>query len=83
MKNKEILKETISEYHRSDDFVRLYPSKGCNKYNKFFCNKRNSNVFIYKALFTEDILPLEPQDFPETVASTAMEKELGKIFCFK
>jgi hypothetical protein len=78
LKNKDILKLTIDENQRSNDFIRLYPSKGCNIYDKYFCSKRSSNVFIYKALFTESILPLEQQDYTEAVAPTAPKIELSK-----
>ena len=81
LKHKEILKETLEEYTRSDDFIRIYPSKGCDIYNKYFISKRNSNVFIYKALFTEELLPLDQHDNSHMMSSTATEeKESGKKF---
>jgi len=77
MKNKEILKQTIEEFERSRDFIRIFPSKNSNLYNKYFENKRSANVFIYKILFTDDILPLDTQDYSEPISST-IDKESEK-----
>jgi hypothetical protein len=36
LKNKEILKETVQEYERRGNFVRIYPAPGCEIYEKYF-----------------------------------------------
>lgn len=77
IKNKEILKQSIEEFERSRDFIRIFPSKNSNLYNKYFENKRSANVFIYKILFTDDILPLDTQDYSEPISST-IDKESEK-----
>lgn len=69
LKYKDMLKETLEEYTRSSEFVRIFPWKGCDIYNKYFESKRASNVFLYKALFTEEILPIKIQNFSEVFKS--------------
>ena len=64
LKYKDVLIDTIEEYSRIEDFIRVYPSKGTNYYNKYFASKRTSNILIYKLLYTEDILPLKQQELP-------------------
>eukprot|EP00347_Sterkiella_histriomuscorum_P021171 403334979 len=36
IKHKEILRETIAEYQRKGNFVRIFPSNGCNSYDQYF-----------------------------------------------
>jgi len=57
LKYKETLRDWIAEYGRRGNFIRIYPSKGSNRYDKFFKNYRPFNNFLYKCLYTEDIIP--------------------------
>ena len=52
-KYKEILRETISEYQRKGNFVRIYPAHGSNNYDQYFSGPRPFNRFIYKMMFTD------------------------------
>jgi hypothetical protein len=36
LKNKEILKETLTEYSRRGNFIRIYPAKGTECYDVYF-----------------------------------------------
>mmetsp|Transcript_8125 Transcript_8125/g.7710 ORF Transcript_8125/g.7710 Transcript_8125/m.7710 type:complete len:92 (+) Transcript_8125:115-390(+) len=75
MKNKDIVKQTLEEVNRSGEFIRLYPSKNSDKYNKYFSSKRSQNIFIYKILYTEDVLPLEAETYHEDLPLTPEKKE--------
>ena len=57
-----MLIDTLEEYSRIEDFIRIYPSKETNYYNKFFAGKRTSNILIYKLLYTEDLISLKQQE---------------------
>ena len=61
---KDMLIDTLEEYSRIEDFIRIYPSKETNYYNKFFSGKRTSNILIYKLLYTEDLISLKQQELP-------------------
>jgi hypothetical protein len=36
LKNKDILKETLTEYSRRGNFIRIYPAKGTECYDVYF-----------------------------------------------
>lgn len=48
LKFREVLRECIAEYGRRGNFVRIYPSKGSNSYDKYFKSYRPYNNFLYK-----------------------------------
>ncbi|CAG9318241.1 TTLL5_3 [Blepharisma stoltei] len=50
---KNILKETLEEYERRGNFVRIYPSKGCSVYDHYFTTLRPVNRTLYNYLFEE------------------------------
>ena len=52
LKFRDIIHETVSEFQRKSNFVRIYPSKNCKMYDKFFSGARPLNKIIYKVLFT-------------------------------
>lgn len=58
IKFKEILKQTLEEDSRRNNFIRIYPAKGTDIYDKYFKNIRPLNVFLYKCLYTDEILPM-------------------------
>lgn len=62
---KDILVDTLEEYSRIEDFIRIYPSKETNYYNKYFAGKRTGNSLIYKLLYTEDLIALRQQELPQ------------------
>lgn len=57
MKYKEILKETLLEYQRKGNFVRIYPGKGSDHYDIYFAQARPLNKYLHKMLYTDDLLP--------------------------
>lgn len=52
---KQVVKETLEEYERRGNFLRIYPSKGCYVYDQYFSTVRAVNKSLYTYLF-EDLL---------------------------
>lgn len=59
IKHKDILKETLAEYQRKGNFVRIYPAKGSDAYDQYFTQHRPLNKFIYKMLYTDELAPMK------------------------
>jgi len=60
LKFRDILYETVQEYSRKNEFIRIYPSKGSKMYDKYF-SKNTLSKLIYKTLFTSEILSYDGQ----------------------
>lgn len=74
LKYKEILRECIDEYNRRGNFVRIYPSKGSDSYDKFFKGSRPYNQYLYKCLFSEEIIPNVVEEayvIPKIISNTS------------
>ena len=59
LKFRDILYETVLEYNRCNEFVRIFPCKGSKPYEKFFSGvfgTRMLNRLIHKTLFTSEVL---------------------------
>lgn len=56
LKFRDILSETVDENARKGEFVRIYPSKNCKLYEKYF-TKSCLNKIIYKTLFSSEVIP--------------------------
>ena len=57
---REILHETVVEYNRCGEFVRIFPSKNSKAYEKFFSGAmgtRMLNRVVHKVLFSNEIMP--------------------------
>jgi hypothetical protein len=48
LKFKDVLKDALEENSKRGNFLRIYPSKGTDVYDKFFKGVRPHNVFLYK-----------------------------------
>ena len=62
IKFRDIIYETVVEYNRCGEFVRIFPSKGSKQYEKFFSGvfgTRMLNRLVHKILFTSEVLPYE------------------------
>ena len=57
LKNRDILLETVLEYERRGDFVRIFPAWGSDFYDQFFSYQRPIQKFIYNFLFEDEIIP--------------------------
>lgn len=52
-KYKELLRETVAEYKRMTNFVRIYPSPNSNSYDQYFEQSRPFNKYIHRMLYTD------------------------------
>ena len=48
---RKVLRETIVEDRRRDNFIRIYPSEGCQIYDRYFRCPRSSNKALYNILY--------------------------------
>ena len=78
MKFKDILVETLEENSWKGNYIRIYPSKGSENYDKYFSGPRPYNKFLHKCLYTNEIIPLqlneykaEPEENNQTEVSAA------------
>lgn len=53
---REYIRETLAEYSRKGNFIRIFPAKGSDIYECFFTGARPYNKIVYKALYTEEIM---------------------------
>ena len=60
------LRESLAEYERRGNFVRIYPAPGTDMYDCFFAHPRPFNRFLYKVLYSDEIiqLPRSPKRGP-------------------
>lgn len=62
LKYRDILNETVIEYNRSGEFIRIFPCRHSKPYEKYFSGAfgtRMLNRIVHKVLFTNEILPYE------------------------
>mmetsp|Transcript_26766 Transcript_26766/g.26676 ORF Transcript_26766/g.26676 Transcript_26766/m.26676 type:complete len:203 (-) Transcript_26766:161-769(-) len=62
LKNRDLIKETITEYERRGNFVRIFPAPGCNEYEKYFQYQKTINRYIYKVLFDGGLISKQDID---------------------
>jgi len=62
LKFRDILYETVQEYNRCGEFVRIFPCKGSKQYEKYFSGvfgTRMLNRIVHKVLFSNEICPYD------------------------
>ena len=62
LKFRDILYETVQEYNRCGEFVRIFPCKNSKPYEKYFSGvfgTRMLNRIVHKVLFSNELLPYE------------------------
>ena len=72
-KSSEIFRDTLEECEHKGSFLRIYPSKGCDHYDRFFSGLRPNNKLLYRFLFY-DIWENQPHHI-----LTVKEPTRGKI----
>ena len=60
-KYKNSIEDTLNESKRLGNFVRIYPSKDANYYEKFFFTPRGSNKTVYYYLFVKPFIEEPPK----------------------
>jgi hypothetical protein len=80
-KYREYIRETLAEYQRRGNYIRIYPAKGSDMYDPYFNSARPFNKAVYKALFTDEVLKgtsiskaLNQQPPPEVVKKAEPKK---------
>ena len=64
MKNRTIIRDTLTEDSRKGNFIRIYPTKNSDIYDQYFTLPRTSNKVQYKYLFTDELIKWEvPKNF--------------------
>lgn len=56
LRYREYIRETVTEYQRRGNYIRIYPAKNSDMYDQYFHSSRAYNKIIYKVLFTDEIL---------------------------
>lgn len=56
LRYKDYIRETVCEYQRRGNFIRIYPAKNSDIYDQYFMSPRPYNKVLYKVLFTDEIL---------------------------
>ena len=56
---RDIIAETVHEYSRMENFVRIYPARNSKLYDKYFSGHKPLNKIIYKVLYTNEVLSYE------------------------
>lgn len=62
LKHKDLIKETIYEYERKGNFVRIFPAPGSNEYEKYFQYQKTINRYLYKVLFEGNLVSKQDVD---------------------
>lgn len=62
LKNRELIKETITEYERRGNFVRIFPAPGCGEYEKYFQYQKVINRYINRVLFEGELISKQEID---------------------
>ena len=56
LRQKEYIRETLNEYQKKGNFIRIYPAKNTDIYDCFFNTPRPFNKLVYRALYTDEVL---------------------------
>jgi tubulin polyglutamylase TTLL5 len=81
-KYRHVINDLVEESSRIGNFVRIFPSQGCDFYERFFQIKRNSNRTLLGFLLTQtsEVTPrLEGPATVKEVDKESLEKEKGKL----
>ena len=63
LKNRDIIAEITSEYERRGNFVRIYPARGGEIYERFFSHQKTIQRYIHQVLFGQVIIAQKPQNY--------------------
>jgi len=73
LKFRDIIAETVHEFQRKGNFVRIFPAKNSKLYDKFFTGQKPLNKIIYKVLFTSELMPYSKSKAIERNPSTLLD----------
>ena len=81
MKYRDTILETVQEYNRCGQFVRIFPCKHSKPYEKYFSGvygTRMLNRLVHKILFTNEVLPYEKHNRHGNDDPSESQKEAKK-----
>ena len=73
---KDYIKETLAEYQRRGNYVRIYPAKGSDMYDQYFLGPRPYNKAVYKALFSDDIIKMGKPTIPIQIKQSEQKQKV-------
>jgi len=56
LKHKEIVLESLREFQRKGNYIRIFPGKNSNMYDQYFQGVRSINRILYKVLYSSKLL---------------------------
>jgi hypothetical protein len=62
IKYRDLIQETVQEFNRCGEFVRIFPSRGSKQYEKYFSGvfgTRMLNRIVHKVLFSNEVFPYD------------------------
>lgn len=71
---KELVKDSVAENFRKSNFIRIYPTRTSNIYDKYFSQTKPINLLLHKCLFTDEVIPFPngyPIELPEVLIASA------------
>ena len=77
LKFRDIISETVSEFSRKGNFVRIFPARNSKLYDKYFGGQKPLNKIIYKVLFSNEVLSYTRGGEKSVIPSSA--KQTGLI----
>ena len=76
LKFRDIISETVSEFTRKGNFVRIFPARNSKLYDKYFGGQKPLNKIIYKVLFSNEVLAysrnIEKSAIPQSVKQNGL-----------
>ena len=56
IRQKLFVRETLEEFSRIGNYIRIYPAKGSESFDQYFNGGRVFNKLLHKVLYTNDVL---------------------------
>lgn len=56
LRYKDYIRETLQEYQRKGNFIRIYPAKNTDIYDYYFSTAKPFNKLLYKVLYTDEVI---------------------------
>ena len=79
LKFRDIISETVSEFNRKGNFVRIYPARNSKLYDKYFGASKALNKIVYKTLYSNTILPYLRSQAEQSANPTSTKNQFMKM----
>ena len=57
LKFRDLIADTVHEFHRMQNFCRIYPARNSKLYDKYFSGNKSVMKVVYKVLYSAEIVP--------------------------